>query len=762
VNRQYSCRKSAICFFCLAGLSAGALLPGLAWQSRQQTLVAHVTAGHPLSPISWRSKSNTPDQNQDNKSNPGVGVERVFPKLRFDRPVYITGAGDGSGRLFVVEQAGVVRVFSIADHAENDPAKQTAAQKNATSKIFLDIRDKISRKGNEEGLIGLAFHPDYKNNGQCFVHYSSKIKDMHGIVARYRVSQDDPDQADPDSEEVVLEQQQPFRNHNGGPIEFGPDGFLYISFGDGGSANDPQGNGQKLSTWLGKVLRIDVDNKDKDLAYAVPTDNPLVDQENVRPEIWAFGLRNIWRMSFDRKTGELWAGDVGQNKWEEVDIIKRGGNYGWNRMEADTVFRDNVKLSRGDHEGPVAIYGRQWGWSITGGYVYRGKQFPELIGKYFYGDYVSGNLWQITKQPDGKFQNELVRRTGRSIASFGEDDDGELYLASFDGGIYRVVPTDKPENTFANWPKKLSETGLYESTAKQKVASHLIPYAVNAPFWSDGADKERFIVLPEGKKLGYKPQGSWDIPVGTTIVKNFKGQHLRGKRMLETRLIKRTRAGWEAATYVWDARGREAVLAPGGQQFELYQPNRQRRTWDVNSWHAPSSSECASCHVDAAGYVLGINTMQLNRDLIDGDKNQIETWAANGFVDLPEGFSHKKADRLPSPYDENETVDRRARAWLDVNCAMCHQPNGPGNANIDLRYQIPLAKTKMVGEKPAQGNLGMKEPLLLSPGDPKNSMLFHRVETLGEGRMPGVASNQIDKQAVELLRKWISELKKSN
>ena len=284
-------------------------------------------------------------------------------------------------------------------------------------------------------------------------------------------------------------------------IEFGPDGFLYVTLGDGGAANDPEGNGQKLSSMLGSIIRIDVDHTQSDLNYAIPDDNPFVDVEGARPELWAIGLRNVWRFSFDRETGELFAADVGQDKIEEVNIIEKGGNYGWNRFEANSDFNLETELAIGEHAKPVAMYERSWGISITGGYVYRGDDYPELQGKYFYGDYVSGNLWALAKNDQGEYEDELVRRTGRSIASFGEDDRGELYILSFDGGIYRVVSTAEPENTFADWPKKLSETGLLVSMKEATFSPDLIPYELNAPFWSDEAAKQRYIKLPPGEKM---------------------------------------------------------------------------------------------------------------------------------------------------------------------------------------------------------------------------------------------------------------------
>ncbi len=262
----------------------------------------------------------------DSKLRPFVGIERAYSQLRFDRPVYLTGAGDGSGRVFVVEQGGVVRWFSQTED-------------NPTSRVFLDMSGLVSRRGNEEGLIGFAFHPDFKNNGQLFCHYSSNSnrtgeKEVaSNVISRFTVSED-PNLVLPNSEEILLTIPQPFPNHNGGAMGFGQDGFLYFSLGDGGFKDDPLGNGQNLKTMLGGINRIDVDSRDLPKSYGIPNDNPYLQVTGAAPELYASGLRNVWRFSFDRKTGELWAADVGQARTEEVNIIKKGGNYGWNRFEA--------------------------------------------------------------------------------------------------------------------------------------------------------------------------------------------------------------------------------------------------------------------------------------------------------------------------------------------------------------------------------------------------------------------------------------------
>ncbi|MEM8709550.1 MAG: PQQ-dependent sugar dehydrogenase, partial [Planctomycetota bacterium] len=651
--------------------------------------------------------------------------------------------GDGSGRVFVVEQNGVIRVFEDRDDVQ-------------TSKVFLDISEHVSRRGNEEGLLGLAFHPEYESNGRVFVHFSSaRDADDKGVarnaISSFTVSAEDPDQLDPESEEILLLQRQPYRNHNGGDIAFGPDGMLYASLGDGGAANDPEGNGQKLSSMLGSIIRIDVDQESEGKRYAIPADNPFVDVKGARGEIYALGLRNVWRFSFDRATGDLYAADVGQNEIEEVDIIVSGGNYGWNRYEADADFRDDTVLAPGKLTAPIATYPHSEGLSITGGYVYRGDAQPELDGVYFFADYASGNLWGTRVGADDARETALVRRTGRSIASFGEDDDAELYALSFDGGIYRVVSSDEPEASLDDWPNRLSETGLYASMEKRELKEDLIPYEVNAPFWSDHALKARYIELPEGARLGYRENGTWDVPVGARIIKTFD-QPPAGRRKtprpVETRVIERTEDGWESATYVWNRRGTEAELKPAGQQFEQW----TRR--GVTTWHAPSSSECASCHVAEAGYVLGLTTAQLA-----GSDGQLERWLAAGHVDAPADLDLTSLAAFVDPHGSEGTLEERARTYLDVNCAMCHRPNGPGNALIDLRHGTDLASTNMVNELPTQGDLGVEDARLIAPGDPERSLLVHRVKTLGSGRMPSIGSHVVDEAGVQLLSDWVRSLK---
>jgi glucose/arabinose dehydrogenase len=346
----------------------------------------------------------------------------------FNRPLYLTNAGDGSGRLFVVEQSGKIWVLNST---------------TGVNSVFLDVSNLISREAlgsaySERGLLGLAFSPDYKTNGIFFIDYTDQ--NGNSVLARYHVSADDPNKADPSSATQLLYVQQPYANHNGGNLVFGPDGYLYVGFGDGGSAGDPQGNGQNPGTLLGTILRLDVSGTD---GYAVPPSNPFAGSSTARPEIWAWGLRNPWRFSFDRTTGDLYIGDVGQNNWEEVDFQPAsstgGQNYGWNAYEGTHVYSGQPAAS--DVVMPILEYDHGGGrCSITGGYVYRGQQIPGLQGYYLYGDWCAGTIWAAQRDSAGNWSTVVSLQSGRQISSFGQDEAGELYVVDYGGAVLRLEP----------------------------------------------------------------------------------------------------------------------------------------------------------------------------------------------------------------------------------------------------------------------------------------------------------------------------------
>lgn len=394
-------------------VSVSTTIPG--WEVNEQPLAVELQPA--FADVEWTGWSSVSDSGRANPL----------------RPVLLTHAGDGSGRVFVVIQQGVIHTLNRGD-------------RTTKSKIFLDLSKRVRwrEKENEEGLLGLAFHPKFKDNGEFFVFYTDVHATMANVISRFRVRQDDPTTADPASEEELLRIEKPFDNHDGGTIAFGPDGYLYIAHGDGGLANDPYENGQNLATLLGKVLRIDVDHKAKGKKYAIPADNPFATQGGAAPEVWAYGLRNVWRMAFDRKTGQLWAGDVGQNLYEEVDILRAGGNYGWNQREGLHPFGDKGVGPRADLIDPIWEYHHSVGVSVTGGLVYRGSKIPQLDGAYLYGDYGSSRIWALRYDPkQGRVvANQPIAGPPVGIMSFGEDEQGEAYImgATANGkGIYRFV-----------------------------------------------------------------------------------------------------------------------------------------------------------------------------------------------------------------------------------------------------------------------------------------------------------------------------------
>jgi glucose/arabinose dehydrogenase len=420
-----------------------------------------------------------------------LATVRAFPKLTFDRPVFITDAPDDRNELYVLEQSGRIFVFENRDDVE-------------TAEVFLDIRDRVRMQHNEEGLLGLAFAPDYARSGVFYLYFSASDP-RRAQISRFNAD-GDRRTADPSSEEPLLAVNQPYGNHNGGTVLSGPDGMLYAGFGDGGAAGDPEAAGQDLGTLLAKIVRLEVGS---DGPYRVPPDNPFVDVAGARPEIWAYGLRNPWRFSFDRQTGALWAGDVGQDSLEEVDIVVRGGNFGWRHREGTRDFLPEGQ-PRDPYIDPVVEYGRRLGESITGGYVYRGTHLSAFRGVYFYGDYVTGNVWALTHDGKQTTSNELVARVP-ALSSFGEDAAGELYAVNLDGRLYRFEPEQERDAAPA-FPTKLSQTGLFADTATLAPTAGLRPYDLRWPFWSDGASKRRWLVLPQGGRIEFDREARGDSP----------------------------------------------------------------------------------------------------------------------------------------------------------------------------------------------------------------------------------------------------------
>lgn len=657
----------------------------------------------------------------------------AFSALTLRQPLALISAPGEPEHLFVAEKGGRVLRFEKRDDV-------------TSSEVFLDIRDRVRTRHDEEGLLGLAFPPDYAETGAFYVSYSASGPRRTQVSRFHRAA--DGSAADPDSEEPLLAAAQPYGNHNGGSIGFGPRGFLYAGFGDGGAAGDPLQAGQDLSTWLGSIVRIDVGAKGP---YRVPPDNPFVDVPAAKPEIWAYGLRNPWRFSFDRRDGTMWVGDVGQDSLEEVDIIERGGNYGWRLREAQREFADDARSGRAADAPllePVVSYGRRAGVSITGGFVYRGTHLPAFRGLYFYGDYGSGTVWALDYDGMQVVSNEVVA-TVPALASFGEDAAGELYAVSHGGAVYRFELPDSKASSPA-FPTRLSQTGLFSDVRSLTPQPGLRPYDVAWPFWSDGAEKQRWLALPQGGTVDFRAGEPWSFPVGTVAVKHFElaldDQDPSSRRRLETRVMVHEARGWAGYTYRWNEAQTDAQLitAPTSERFVV----QRAGVTEEQVWEYPAGSDCMRCHNPATGGILGLGTRQLA-----GDAGVLERWAEAGVFSKP----IPELGTLPAhpqPGGPGASAEAQARAYLDVNCGVCHRPGGPAPGSMDLRAGTALAEMGLV-EQRTEESVGGGPPLRLHAGKHGESALWHRVSTESAQRMPPLSSSRVDEAGASLLAAWI-------
>ncbi len=678
-------------------------------------------------------------------SSSSLVAAEAFPSLpSFDTPVFVTSAPGDAGRLYVVEQPGRIRIVSRSPGA-------------TSYGTFLDLTSRVTQTGGEEGLLGLAFDPGYATNGELYVSYvAAGSTPRTSVIARYRRNGSDPTRADA-TEERLLTLSQPYTNHNGGMIAFGPDGYLYAGFGDGGSAGDPLNAGLDRGTLLGKLLRLDVHGTQTGLAYRIPTDNPFVGVAGARGEIWAYGFRNPWRFSFDRGSGALWAGDVGQGTREEIDVVTRGANYGWRAREGLVAF-SAPDAGRGPFTDPLFDYPRSSGACVIGGYVYRGSALPALAGSYVYGDNSSGRIWALSASGGAVTRNQEIAYLP-GLSSFGEDADGELYVCDHQGGrLRKLVAGGAGSDPF---PQTLSATGLFRDTARQVPQAGVVPYDVNVPFWSDGAEKDRWFAVPGFETLGASVDGPWTFPVGSVLVKTFRLPLVKGVPTsavkVETRVLLRTDAGWEGYVYRWRDDQSDADLLPGGatRTYQVTDPSAPGGT-ATQTWTFPSRADCARCHTAAAGSVLGLRTRQLHRSYpyAGGARNQLDALAAAGYLDGSLG-SLGSLPAHPEPTDEGVPVSTRARAWLDVNCAVCHRPGGGTGTSMDLRVTTDLASLGVVGVAPQRGDLGVANARLVAPGAPERSVLWLRVRSLDANRMPPLGSTVVDADGDDLVARWI-------
>jgi len=723
----------------------------------------------------------------------GYATLDALPGISFQQPLCLVVPPGETARLFVVEKTGQIAVLTgYGTH----PQKQT----------FLDVPAALAlghagtlATESEMGVLGLAFHPHFATNGYFYVAYDVAIEEngtrkLFDCLARFHVPPESPNAADPASGQLLITQLDHAGNHNGGDVHFGADGYLYFSNGDEGAGNDHFNNARLIDKdFFAAIFRLDVDQKPGSLAphphqqdsqtwpsavhtgtYRIPPDNPFINRaehsgrrleaRQIRTEIWATGLRNAWRFSFDPPTGRMFIGDVGQNLWEEVDLGVAGGDYGWSYYEGThSGPRLKTKPPGLACIDPIYEYGHGHdlftGDCVIGGMVYRGSRLSELYGAYIFGDFDGRHIWAL-RDHGGKWQASYLATDGQ-IAAFGLDPrNGDVLMAHYAGGkIKRLVRTG---TSGVAPPALLSQTGAFTDVARLVPDPALVPFAPRVSFWSDYAQKSRWFALPDASaRITFSQDGNWGLPTGMVWVKHFDMEMRRGDpsscRRLETRFLVKTTDGIYGLTYKWRPDQSDADLVPEGGQDEVLNIAVAGATHQ-QTWHYPGRAECLTCHTNLAGVALGFNTRQLNGPGRFGTKtlNQIEALSAAGYFTAPVS-DRKDWPALAAADDASAPLEARVRSYLAVNCVQCHQP-GAGSVGLwDARPTVTTAQAHLIrGALVNDG--GDAANRWAVPGDVAHSMVLKRLRGQGIGRMPPLATNELDPGAAALLTQWIEQL----
>ena len=697
-------------------------------------------------------------------------VVPAFPKLRFSFPTSVEEV-PATDRLLVTERDG--KVFSFPRNKEV-----------AAADVALDLTDLLPKdvKPRKVSLWDAEFDPRFADNRALYLCYVHPGEGGHTRVSRFTVEKqekvDAPVRIDPASELVLITW--PSGGHNGGCLEFGKEGMLFISTGDGSGPNPPDGLtvGQTVDDLLGAILRIDVRAATKEKPYLVPSDNPFVAEPvGARPEIWAYGLRNPWKFGVDPKSGDIFAADNGWESWEIVHEIVRGGNCGWPIMEGRAALRSEVKPGPTPIRPPVKDHPHTEANSVIGGPVYRGSQLADLAGSFVYGDYITGTIWSVRKEPDGTTAHRTLVDTDLRIVAFTAATNGDLYVLDYDltGQIYKLEPSGLPD-TSATFPRKLSETGLFTSLDPLKPAPGVASYEVVAPRWLDGAYARRFVAVPgDGKiRLAESLEDTAEYPEGTVLVKHIHLGADEYPQPLETQLLHYERGRWNPYSYLWDAAGKEATLVdsigasrtirvrdplhPAGhpETKEEYNSKLVDRTWYVNA-----VNECKLCHNAGPKFVLGFVRNQL--DFLPLEFTASSRWspltnlAISRVITATDSLENGDPWRLVNPHDESQPLNARARSYLHANCAHCHHPGGNAIASFHLRRELTFDQLN-TNKGSGIGTFGLDDPKIITPGEPYRSLLLYRMSKLGYARMPYIGSRVVDSRGVALVADWIASL----
>lgn len=754
---------AAIAFTQPADAQRGAAQPVIAQPVIAQTLFNQIAKKRPFG-ISKRVPWTTSKVTGSPAPPKPYVLERVLPQLTFDNPVDLL-AVPHSKKMAMLEVGGKLWTFN---------------NNNATSERHL-VCDMKTIKGMTRAY-GVAFHPDFKRNHALFLCYVLDANNPVGTkVVRVKATSVDPLKIDLTKRETVIEWVA--GGHNGGSLQFGPhDGMLYVSTGDSGPAfpPDPKKTGQDISDLMASILRINVDKTDGERGYSIPADNPFANLKGARGEVWSYGHRNPWRMSFDPVTNDLWVGDVGWEMWEMIYRVKPGDNYGWSLLEHTQQVHPERRRGPTPIVPPTAAHSHTESRSISGGHVYHGDRLSKLTSTYVYGDYVTGKLWGIGVDGDKLTKPFEVADSTIQVICFGVDHRKELYVVGYDGSIHRLIenPTRTSNEKF---PKLLSETGLFSNVAKHSFSAGVLPYAINAEPWADDTIAQRFIAIPGNGKLGVHATNNvqkgdlkdeWSYPIDTVIGKTILLETKLGEpdsqRRLETQILHRGAAIWHAYTYLWNDDQTDAKLSDGkgfDRSFQIADDTAAGGT-RRQTWHFASSSECLACHTTRGGSIYGFKPDQLNRDFDYGTHtdNQLRTMAHLGLFEKPlakgdpiDAPSLDKVPKMVAPHDGLKSLTSRVRSYLHVNCAHCHRRGGGGTAAMDIQQHLALNKTNIVS-RPTQGTFGLVAPWLIAPGNPYQSTIYYRMSKVGKGRMPHFGSQVVDVRGIRLIHDWIEQL----
>ncbi|MEZ6126299.1 MAG: PQQ-dependent sugar dehydrogenase [Planctomycetaceae bacterium] len=716
-----------------------------------------------------------------------------FPHLKFDQPLSLE-TDPALQRLWVVTRRG--QVVSFPD----DPAVRQ-------SDLFVDLAEEFPHLASHEGAsgvgnaYGIAFHPKYPEVPVCWVTYTLLAADRRSHLedgtrlSRFHIGfdKDGIPRCEVSSERVLLTWLE--GGHNGACLRFGPDGFLYVSAGDGEvpTPPDPRRAGQDVTNVLSCILRIDVNPTDDGPLYTVPPDNPFASnrglsqevlpnqyrRDEALPEIWAYGFRNPWKMNFG-PDGQLWVGDVGWELFEMVYNVKPGGNYGWCVMEGPQTVIPSAKRGPTSILPPALAYSHAEGASVTGGFVYRGRRFPQLNGRYVFGDFETRRIWSAAIESSNPGQadvlsslTDLVSPSIRIVA-FAESPDRELLLLDYDAGtVSELLPNDAVDQPLP-FPVRLSSTGLFSDTPRQVPAPGVVSFEINQPQWMDHATGKHFVAIPGHQSVAalrnYRRRSDSSLreqmtfPADSVLVKTISLQDDHQQQVnLETQILHFNGRVWNGYTYQWNSDQTDAELVPAeGTDLQLKDYGSFA---GQTSWHVHSRSECLRCHNLWVGGTLAFTLPQLNRLRSDDSPSQNQiTWLheqglLSGDIPLqPETATGELQQALTSSTDLAADLENRARSYLAANCAHCHQNGAGGTATIDLRAIADLQQTQLIGRPPAQGNFQLSSASLVSPGAPWNSVLLYRMACLGQGRMPHIGSQMVDASAVKLIHDWIAQL----